>query len=413
MKTILLSLILTAATASAQQRFSLSVTNPTEVRIDNLPVSFDISRCADVTTASVSHNGRSIPCQLDDLNSDGRADELFFVDNLTPHATLNYTITLNDPALQGHQPDVQPRVYADMMLADKKDKHPLITALSTPGDSYVYSDLYHHGAAFENEFTAYRLYFDHRQNIDIYGKKYRRLELADTHFYTTAEQQAQGYGNDVLWAGKSVGCGTLKLWDGSAPADWKDVSTRTQRILAAGPLRTIVEIEDRSTRLPSATQSAPTTITTRYSLYAGHREVRIDIRADRPLPEASLCTGVQKVGSSPIVHTTPQVVVTSWGSDYPEQSSDKMREQFPPETVGMAVFVPRQFVARQLEDQYNSLVLLGHGGEQQMYYYVTFCADKEEAGIHSDLGWFVSLPPVVAQLEAQNNKVRISVKKAK
>ena len=43
--------------------------------------------------------------------------------------------------------------------------------------------MYHHGPAFESELVAFRAYMDNRQSIDLYGKKYQRLELAETNFY--------------------------------------------------------------------------------------------------------------------------------------------------------------------------------------------------------------------------------------
>ena len=183
----------------AQQRtLQVTVSNPTSVAKTDAPVVIRFSEVKKlkfaVASASVKSNGTEIPCQLDDLNADRKNDELAFVVNLAANEIKNFDVTLsaeanvNSPLSGKLEGFAKARTYADMQLNDKKGKYPFITRLEAPGKVNVYSDLYHHGAAFESELTAYRIYFDHRQNIDIYGKVKRQLELPDTHFYTTAEQ---------------------------------------------------------------------------------------------------------------------------------------------------------------------------------------------------------------------------------
>ena len=357
-------------------------------------------------------------CQLDDWDGDQRADELVFMAELKANKTSEYTIDLfDDPSgnEQFGEPATNGRrwVYADMMLEDKKDKHPLITALEAPGDSYLYNDLYHHGAAFENELCAFRVYFDQRQNIDIYGKKKRQLELATTNFYATPEQMKQGYGNDVLWAGNSVGCGSFKGWDGKAPTNIEPVKTRGQRIVASGPLRTIVEVKDIGWNGLNMRQY--------YILYAWHRECEVRIEFDRPLGNETFSTGVQKIGEKPEGFVHNDGIAASWGSDYPEMGK---KEQFPPEAVGLAVYVPKQFIKSTTESDLNYLFTLGAQGGTSLHYYVAFCADKEApvelnithrfaaldapAGYHRAQAWFDDLN---AWKENIDHPVSVKIKK--
>lgn len=346
----------------------------------------------DVQSAIVRVEGKELPCQLDDLDGDAKADELVFLADIGSGQTLAYEVTLS---ATGAQKEYTPRVYADMMLDDKKGKHPFITSIETPGKSYIYSDLYHHGAAFETELTAFRVYFDHRQNIDIYGKKLRRLELADTHFYTTPEQMQKDYGNDVLWAGNSIGCGSFKLWDGTAPKNWDNVKTRGQRIIAAGPLRTVVEVKDMGV------EDGGLNVRQHYILYAGHRECEVQVVFDRPLASERFCTGVQKIGASPKGMTQSDGIAASWGADYPEMGK---KDIFPPETVGLAVYVPTEYVSEQKTDDLNYLFVVGKDGLTSMKYYISFCADKEAGGFHSADAWFESL---AKWKEGLQNPVRV------
>lgn len=288
------------------------------------------------------------------------------------------------------------RVFAELMTAAAPDVR--LTSYSVPGDSNVYSRMAHHGVAFESELVAYRVYFDHRQNIDLYGKRFQRLELADTHFYPTPRQQEAGYGNDVLWAGARIGCGTLRLWDGAASAFWRNVAVREQRIVENSPRRVVVEMADSGCVLPNAHMGErPYDIVTRYTLEAGSREVRVDVTLDRPLPaDLAFCTGVQDMGRMSFLTAEGRAAETregldsvrgmaTWGTDFPEQSSAAARERFPAETVGLCVWSPRP-----LPLSADGLLLLGRKGERTFHYYVSFCADKEEAGFHSAESWFAA-----------------------
>lgn len=125
----------------------------------------------------------------------------------------------------------QAQVYADMLLSDKVKGHKEIQSLSVPGGVDVYDNLHHHGPAFESELVAYRVYFDHRQTVDIYGKRRKGLELKHTEFYPTADDIANGYGDDVLWAGTTLSCGSFRGFLNDAPCFIQPVDMRTERIL--------------------------------------------------------------------------------------------------------------------------------------------------------------------------------------
>lgn len=393
----------------------LKLYEPVAIKLSEVPgLDFEVKSA---TVFMGHHTGRIDPvevlqtvCQLDDWDGDQRADELVFLASFESGSLAEFTVELFDNNAGNEDfgdngAGSRRWVYADMMLEDKKDKHPLITALEAPGDSYLYNDLYHHGAAFENELCGFRVYFDQRQNIDIYGKRKRQLELEKTNFYTTPEQMKQGYGNDVLWAGNSVGCGSFKGWDGKAPTNIEPVKTRGQRIIASGPLRTIVEVKDIGWNGQNMRQY--------YILYAWHRECEVRIEFDRPLGEESFATGVQKIGEKPEGFVHNDGIAASWGSDYPEMGK---KEQFPPEAVGLAVYVPKQYIQSTVESDLNYLFVLGARGKTSLHYYVAFCADKEEehktvspyhrfasldgeAGYHNAQAWFAALPDWKENLE--------------
>ena len=230
-----------------------------------------------------------IPSQLDDLNRDRKMDELAFVTELPAQGRKTFQITLSSEKSTKTYPE---RVYADMFITDhRKGKHQRVQAITVPGTSNIYSMVRPHGPVLESELVGYRLYFNEKQTPDIYGKFNKGLEINESQFYPTDEQLTKGFGDDVLRVFDSCGPGALKGWDGQKAIHVTPVETRTERIISYGPVRVIAEIEVTGWQY----QGSELDMTTRYTLYAGHRDLRIEAFFDEPLKKEIFCTGVQDI----------------------------------------------------------------------------------------------------------------------
>ena len=389
----------------AQERYlTIDVENNWDKKKTDEPVIIKLAEVKnlDFTVRSakvINATGQELAYQLDDMNGDMKADELIFLTDIAPHEKQSFTLLLS---AEQQTRFFTPRVYADIKLNDKKKLYPKITAIEIPQESYVYNDLYHHGAAFESELTAYRIYLDQRQNIDLYGKHYRRLELDETGFYSTPELQKKKYGNDVLWAGNRIGCGSFKGWDGKSPVNLDSVKLRGQKIIASGPLRTVIEVKDLGWKYGSG---LPLNMKEYLIQYAGHRDCEISIVFDAPLNGQRFCTGVQKVGETPKGNIRKDGLAFSWGRDYPEMG---MKEEYPPETIGLGIYLPSKYIHTTIEDDSNFLFIVNADGLQELKYHITFCADKEKDGYHSSDTWFDSLEEWMQNI---NHPVDIQIKK--
>ena len=387
-------MMLTAQTKSLTVRVT---NNWTEAKNDE-PVVIDLHQVKGVDwfvrKAVVTIDGREIPSQLDDMDGDWRADELVFLTDIEPKATQTFTVTLS---ADGEQAAYEPRVYAHMGISSKAETD--ISAFETLGTSNVFNSLYHHGACFESEPVGFRIYSDCRQNIDVYGKRTQQLELATTKFNSTAKHLAAGYGHDVLWNGKSIACGTLRDWYNGVQ-EVTDVQRRGQRILAYGPLRTVVEVSDFGWHGDLCCR-------TRYTLYAGHRDVKVDACFDESLPDSQLfCTGVQKVGEEPQCFTERKHgLLASWGRDWPDYGKKQL---YPEQAVGLAVCVPEEYIYNMVEDSLNYVFVLHAPRQRSFHYWLTCCADMEQQSpYHSATNWFASLN---CWRESLLHPVRIKVK---
>ena len=223
------------------------IANPTGQPREACPVVLDLKTYAkglDVRSATVLCDGSETASQLDDLDGDFRADELAFIAYVPAQGSVTCRVTLSD---QKSPRTYTARTRAYIKLHDQKGQHPEVNSITYPGNADLldmYNSLYGHGAVFESELAAFRIYMDNRQSIDIYGKTHPRLEMDHTGFYTTKEQLAQGYGCDILWAGQSVGAGSFRGYQNEKPCYIDTVAWRRQTVLASGPVRAIVEVAD-------------------------------------------------------------------------------------------------------------------------------------------------------------------------
>ena len=383
--------------SSAQQTISISVTNPSKTERTDQPVVISLEPFGEVRSAVVTNDGEEKPCQLDDINLDETFDELCFLADLKARETKEYQVTLY---AEGEPRPYPARVYAEMLTRNdkvkEKNKHDnFLQSITVRGDcGNSYNLLHHHGVAFESELNGIRIYFDKRQTPDLYGKFHKQLEIQQTQFYTQPDQKTQGYGDDVLWVGNTFGLGALRGWDGQQPTMIDPVKSRTQRIIAYGPLRTIVEVIDQGWQ--------DVNMTLRYTQYAGHRDTDVDIFFNRDVSDMRFSTGVINVKGS-MEYSDHKGLRGCWGTDYPSTDTINWKR----ETVGLAILIPREYMVNEQRANKDNYAFVIKAKETSLSYKIAYCSDNEDYGMHSAKEWFEwmrrwrqeSEQPVVVNIE--------------
>lgn len=284
--------------------------------------------------ATVYADGTEIPSQLDrELN------ELAFVADIEGERTFRI-VWSSEPVAK----EYPARVHAQMWWKNPDKSLKACDVLSSEKDD-MYQKLHHHGPAFESEKAAYRVYFDKKQSIDTYGKKQQRLELAESMWYPSDEQLAAGFGHDNLRVFGSISVGVLKGWDAEARkmVHITDMSRREARIVAHGPVRTVVDMRVEGWRYCGR----ELTMTSRYILYAGHGDVQVENRIEGDTEGLLFTTGVMKIAEHEVDKSMAgEGVLMTWGTDYPENDKTKWE----PETVGLVVAVPAGRIVSQIDD---------------------------------------------------------------
>lgn len=390
------------ATTMAEETFSVSIKNTAALAKADVPVVLKLKEYATETSkvksAMVTINGAEVPCQLDDIDRDGIYDELCFLTDLKKHEKKLFTVTLYD---DGKPREYAPRTYSELLLRNPKvkikNKHNIyLKEMTVDRGVDPYQSVHHHGIAFESELVAFRIYFDHRQTVDAYGKFHKQLEIKDTQFYTDADQKAAGYGDDVLWVGSSYGVGALRGWNGTNQLMLEDVDSRTQRVIAQGPVRSIVELVDENWRpTPSA---KPVTMTTRYTINGGHRDVDVDIFFNHTAKDYEFATGIINVKGSK-EFSDNEGLRGCWGSDWPVGVKDTAGHKI--ETVGLGIIIPKKYIRKEMPaDKVNYTYVVGTDNDELHYKYI-FASDNEDFGVHSAEDWFKLLKAWKKEIETE------------
>lgn len=373
---VLLSLGTLAAQTHTQE---IQITNTSTYPQNDAPVVIDLKQLPvafAIRSALVIDQNTEIPVQLDDLDQDNLPDELAFVLSLPPTSSRVVQVHLS---AQPSSKTYPARVFAQMLLRGDNAKHQPIRSLTTPGTSDIYNLLHHHGPAFESELVAYRIYFDKKQTVDIYGKFRQRLEIEECQFYPTDEQLARGFGDDVLRVSGSMGLGTLKGWNGQKATHIEPIETRTETVLATGPVRTIVDVLVKGWHY----HGTQLQMKTRYLLYAGHRDCEVQVSFDQPLQNQPFVAGVQNIKQS-VSFADQKGLLACWGTDWPVNDTVKYAK----ETVGLAISLPEHLVEKPVTDPVNYMYILRAPGQTSFTYHISFTSAKESFGYKTAQQWF-------------------------
>lgn len=354
---------------------SCVVKNPNSYDVTDAPVVLSVKN-PQYRSAVVFVGNKEVPSQLDVLDN-GTTRELAFVVDLkagqSKKVKIIFSESLADPT------KYRSRVNAQMFLKENGQIVPK-EVIAAPEDN-MYNKLHHHGPAIESELAAYRIYFDKKQTVDIYGKVIKRIELPVTMWYPTDQQLVDKYGDDVLYVGGSVGVGALKGWDGSSAIHIEPMTQREAKILAKGPVRAIMEMNVDNWEY----NGQKINMTSRYTIYAGHRDAEVLNRiSGNGVQNMEFATGVQKLRKGDVNHIDGKGMAADWGRDFPVTDTVK----YPMQTVGLGISIPSKYVVKQANDKLNYLYVVKPDANNEIRYRITFGAEKEEFGYKSPEAFF-------------------------
>lgn len=351
---------LSAPAAPLVKVIKLSVTNPSAVARPAEDIAIPVATLkriapdfnagsAIVTTsdaATLDQDARTLettelPSQADDLDGDGKYDEIAFQIDLAPRQTRIVTIAYGDMAAMLRIRSKYPK-RTDAKFATRYE-----------------------GPGWESEDTAWRIYFDARNAIDLFGKRRPGLYL-DLFASPEYVYHMEGpFGRDIYGIGKALGvAGIGALVDGKAHPV-ADVAERKWRVAAAGPVRSVIELEYKQWKIAGRTVD----LTSRITQWAGEHgfEHRIAISNAEGL---TLATGLPyKSAVEDLKPAIPQVgALATWGPQVVLGGNKAQTVDVPDENLGVAVLLPQAEAGEISKDDANRLIIVRpHDGVAHMY----------------------------------------------
>jgi len=243
---------LLGSSCNTAPELSLRVSNPLDLNRSDAIILLtrdEISQWMDIPENQLpvltDQQGAIIPCQADDVNGDGRWDELFALSSTEAKASGNMVLKFVLPA---DYPEFPPRT--NLHLGDAKNSYKeLKQAQRLKGVSYhnydgVTSAAYQmEGVAWENDLVGFRNYMDQRNGMDIFGKTTSGMVLdrvgiaGEPSYHEPAE-----WGMDVLKVGTSLGAGGIAYLFNDSLYRVGDLGSGTYELIFEGPLRSRFEL---------------------------------------------------------------------------------------------------------------------------------------------------------------------------
>jgi rhamnogalacturonyl hydrolase YesR len=281
-----------------------------------------------------------LPSQADDLDGDGKYGELAFQIDLEPRQTRIVTIAY------GPQPLMQ-RI---------RTQYPKRT-----GARFA---THYEGPGWESEETAWRIYFDKRNAIDLYGKRrpglYLELFAQPEYVY----HMESVLGRDIYGIGKALGVAGIGAVVDGKTTSVADVADRSWRIASAGPVRSIVELKYKGWKVGGRTVD----LVSRITQWAGEHgfEHHISLTNGEGL---DLVTGVPKKQVEDIDSAIQDVrAVATWGKQVVLSGTKAQNVDLPDENLGVAVLVAKDEAGAAAADADNRLLHVSPRQGQALLY---------------------------------------------
>jgi unsaturated chondroitin disaccharide hydrolase len=356
----------TAHAASHLLSIKVSVTNPSAEERRAAPVVIPIAELRKVAPdlragaliVTVTHTrsleqdaatlqATEIPSQVDDLDDDGKGDELAFQVDLQPHETCIVTITYGEPGriykIRGDYPQ-----RTDALFAKKIQ-----------------------GLGWESEKNAWRIYFDPRNAIDLYGKRRSMLLLkrfAQPEFDYHAESPD---GRDTYEIGDALGIGSVAAWSQNKIVKAADVRSRQYRVVSTGPVRSIVELTYEGWNVSGSLLTARTRITQ----WAGDRGFYQTVTAGNS-PSLALATGLPLKAEAPALRAqSGRSWLATWGEQVVKPGA-RATGAVAGSNLGLGIVMIKPVVAGAVDDPANHL--LAFSAETGSASWYTLSAWEEE-----------------------------------
>jgi hypothetical protein len=286
--------VLLVLLSGCQQRQYYTISNPDNKKITDVATVLshrEVNRFLPDTTSGLpvivkDMHGKLVPSQYDDINGDGRWDDLVFLCDLGAGESRKLIF---EPVEPSAYPVFDVRTHLRFCRANE----PYDTAwgdlrMKTNDTKYTVPVYQMEGPAWENDIVAFRNYYDARNGIDIYGKRVREMVLDSVGTKGRNYHELAEWGMDILKVGNSLGAGALAIGIGDSLYRVGPCEEGRFRLISQGPVRTVFELTYKN--VPAGNRLYY--IKQQISIYAGDNFYRNSVQVDGLKGDEELVTGI-------------------------------------------------------------------------------------------------------------------------
>ena len=232
-------------------------------------------------------NSQNIPSQADDLNGDGKWDELVFTINFKPSETISLQV---ENVTVSAYPEFEKRTNVRLGIRQPDGTYPEVDHYKAlPCNDSFQIIAQGEGVSWENDKMGFRDYFDCRNVKDLFGKlkpgmiidKINGPEIPDYHVLSD-------WGMDILHCGSSVGSGGLAMLEADSLYRLGSTDTFEYQKVVEGPVRSIFNLKYTGWHIGDQNLSAVECIT----IYPGKYWFQSDVTVSGFTSEKQLVTGI-------------------------------------------------------------------------------------------------------------------------
>jgi unsaturated rhamnogalacturonyl hydrolase len=391
---------------------SVTVSNPSEfarpaelvtIALDDLAVVVGEPIGSELVALSGSDQ---LPSQLSDTDGDGTADSLLVLVDLAAgeHRVLDI---VRDPK-RAAGAGFTDRAHVEL---SRKTGGEWIDGKYRGGDFGPVSELHlpgqlpdhnfyfrYEGPGWESDKIGWRLYLDHRNAIDIFGKRTPAISLPQVGLdgYDSYHEPAT-WGMDILKVGDALGPGGFGQWDGTAARRVSETRSTRFRVVENGALSAAFSLEYENWTLPAGRSDLGVVIRANAASHLATITLSAPDCPDR------LVTGLPKHPEATVFRGPTDIPGNSWTwlASFGKQSLDGAH-------LGMVIFVRKENFAGFAEDTVNDLVLLRQR-KGEVAYHVGAVWEGGSDIAATEAGFMAYVEQTTAML---NRELRVHVKSA-
>ncbi|SEA17033.1 protein of unknown function [Arachidicoccus rhizosphaerae] len=288
---VLISLMSCAANSDAQHGAGLTLKNTTAIDRPEQVVSLS-RKLLEAKAGPLANNylqfsadKKPLQAQFEDLNGDGKWDEVLLCCPIKASASVQVSFEKSaEPSGSGMPALAHARMKLkneDQSFGENMDKLEM-PYQNPPTDfsKHALPPYLTEGPGWENDKVAFRLYFDTRNNKDIYGKRIPGMVMDSVGANPkNSYHKLAPWGMDILKVGTSLGAGALafsyRLPDGKdtlVRLGGNDIKGETYQLLSDGPLQASFLMT-----YPWQLAGNPVTVTEKITITAGQYSYTSDI----------------------------------------------------------------------------------------------------------------------------------------